>query len=717
MELAQLPPLPEARRRPPRTDWLIDPAPFTADVYRGEGESEIVLDNGLIGRTWRLHPNGATVGYENRMTGESVIRSVRSEAVVELDGESFAVGGLVGLEEHAYLRREWIDGLESDPRAFQLAGRETGPTEAPFAWKRTRHAPDLPWPPPGVRLTLAYQPPDGKLDGLEVRVHCELYDGIPLICKWLTVSNRSGRTVRLNFFVAEILAAVEYESTVDAQQQWRLPNLHVESDYGLKSINPRHDRATTHWAPDPQYTTQVNYQYQTPCLLESRPPRGPELAIEAGGTFASFRTFELVYDSFDRERRGLALRRMYRAAAPWSQENPILMHVRQADPDSVKTAVDQCAAVGFEMVIMTFGSGFDAENDDPEYIAQMKELAEYAHARGVGLGGYSLLASRRIDDQQDVIDDESGETGHAVFGNSPCLCSEWGREYFAKLTRFFAETGLDVLEHDGSYPGDWCASTAHSDHEGLEDSQWRQWRRIADFYQWCRGRGIYLNVPDWYFLAGSSKNGMGYREVNWSLPRERQVLLARQNMFDGTWQKTPSMGWMFVPLVEYHGGGAEATLEPLGEHLDAYAAHLAQNFGWGVQACYRGPRLYDGEATKGVVEEWVDFFKRHRAILEADVIHLRRPDGRDLDCVLHVDARLGERGLLMVFNPLDCAVERTLTLPLYYTGLKDQVLVREQEGEGRVLELDREYRVELEVAVEAGGRTWFTFGAGEDAPS
>jgi hypothetical protein len=71
----------------------------------------------------------------------------------------------------------------------------------------------------------------------------------------------------------------------------------------------------------------------------------------------------------------------------------------------------------------------------------------------------------------------------------------------------------------------------------------------------------------------------GYRESNWSLPRERQILLGRQNIYDDTWDKIPSMGWMFVPLVEYQGGGAAATLEPLSKHLDAYETHLANNFG------------------------------------------------------------------------------------------------------------------------------------------
>ena len=158
-------------------------------------------------------------------------------------------------------------------------------------------------------------------------------------------------------------------------------------------------------------------------------------------------------------------------------------------------------------------------------------------------------------------------------------------------------------------------------------------------------------MPDWYFLAGSTKSGMGYRETNWSLPRDEQEIIERQNIFDGTWEKTPSMGWMFVPLTEYQGGGAAATIEPLKEHLPHYEARLANLFGAGVQACYRGPRLYDSEETKAVVKRWVDFYKQHRAILNSDIIHLRRPDGRDWDGWLHVNPALAERGLAVVLQP------------------------------------------------------------------
>ena len=177
---------------------------------------------------------------------------------------------------------------------------------------------------------------------------------------------------------------------------------------------------------------------------------------------------------------------------------------------------------------------------------------------------------------------------------------------------------------------------------------------------------------------------MGYRETNWSLPRAQQEIIERQNIYDGTWEKAPSMGWMFVPLVEYQGGGEAATIEPLKEHLPHYGQRLANLFGAGVQACYRGPQLYDSPQTKELVIKWVAFYKKHRSVLEGDIIHLRRPDGRDYDAILHVDPMGTEKGLVIVYNPLNEAITRTITIPVYYTGIKGKVNVQEQEDKSKV---------------------------------
>ena len=629
-------------------------------------------------------------------------------AMLELDGEHYALGGLGGQVEYGYLRPEWVETMTNDPAAFQCDGIEFGKTHAPFEWKRTRYSTGGAWPAPGVSLAIHFKPPAGKLEGLEVSVHYEMYDGIPLMCEWLMIHNGGAKEVRLNSFISEILAVVDDETGVETPKRWPYPNsLHAESDYAFGGGDYGSFNHTTCWVPDPQYTTQINYLRQTPDMFESRPPIGPDALIKPGGDFTTFRTFELIHDSFDRERKGLALRRMYRTIAPWVTENPIMMHLTDSRPEAVRRAVDQCAAVGFEMVILSFGSGLNMENTAPDYLARVKSLADYAHSRGVQLGAYSLFSSRHISEQDDVINPKTGKPGGAIFDNAPCLGSAWGIHYLQSLRTFIEQTGLDLLEHDGPYPGDVCASTTHPGHHGLDDSQWTQWRQSTGFYEWCRARGVYVNQPDWYFLSGGSKTGMGYREDNWSLPRERQILLARQNIYDGTWEKTPGMGWMFVPLTEYHGGGAAATIEPLAKHLPAYEAHLAQNFGAGVQACYRGPRLFDTAETEAAVRKWVNFYKRHRAILDSDIIHVRRPDGRDIDAMLHVNSQLKEKGLLVVCNPLDVAVKRELKLSLYYTGLTQTARIQQAEGKTRDYKLTRDYMVTLPVELEANSWAWF----------
>ena len=230
---------------------------------------------------------------------------------------------------------------------------------------------------------------------------------------------------------------------------------------------------------------------------------------------------------------------------------------------------------------------------------------------------------------------------------------------------------------------------------------------LEDLYKWMRAEGIFMNVPDLgTFLIGSNKCAVGYREVNWSLPRARQIVLGRQNIYDSMWTRIPTDSWTFTPLVQYHGGGAAATLEPLDEHLDAYKAHMIQNYGSGVQSCYRGFRLYDTERTKQAVIEIINWYKKYRDILCSDIVHLRRPDGRDWDGIMHVNPSLDEKGFVMLYNPTDKDITRTVTLPLYYTGLAKKARVSEQDGKPVKVKLDREYNATVTVTIPANGHNW-----------
>jgi len=698
-------------RASPSSDWQIDPANFKARVVVSPDRQQVELSNGLIRRVIRLQPNAATVALDNLVTGESLLRGVKPEAILELEGHRYSVGGLTGQRNYAFLRPDEIRQLTADSNSFFFVGFATGQPLERMAWKRSRHhAPDAQWPPRGATLRLDFAAPvsaaGGSVPNVKVSVHYELYDGLPCYSKWITISNSTDRAVRVDRFSSEVLAVVERVSEVDALSSGLTPpNLHVETDMAFGGMMAAGaNRHSYRWLPDPDFRTQVNYERKTPCLLDVGPDLGPAQEVAPGDVFSSYRVWVLPFDSTDRERCGLAVRRMYRVIAPWVTENPLMMHLVSSSAEAFTNAVDQCAAVGFEMLILSFGSGFNLEDESPANLERARGFAAYAHSRGIEIGSYSLLASRSIGREDDVVM-PPGE--RPTFGNSPCLESRWGTNYFRRLFEFQRESGFDLLEHDGSYPGDVCASTQHPGHRGLEDSRWNQWREITDFYHWCRARGSYLNVPDHYFLSGSSKTGMGYREDNWSLPREQQVIHTRQNIFDGTWQKLPSMGWMFVPLTQYHGGGAAATIEPLDEHLDHYRRMLESNLALGVQACYRGPRLFDTDRTRSMVKAQVDWFKAHRDILESDLIHGRRADARDLDWMLHVNPRLKEKGMLVVFNPLNESRTETLRVNLYYTGLTGSAQIHEQTGRARQYKLARDYTVELPVTVPAQGMNWY----------
>ena len=117
---AQINNLPVYRPTTVKGDWLITPVTQKAGVFQTNGGKELVLSNGLISRRFRISPNLATVDFQNLSTNEQFVRSIQPEARVILNGKSYAVGGLYGQKEHAYLREEWLNGFTANAADFQF---------------------------------------------------------------------------------------------------------------------------------------------------------------------------------------------------------------------------------------------------------------------------------------------------------------------------------------------------------------------------------------------------------------------------------------------------------------------------------------------------------------------------------------------------------------------------------------------------------------------
>jgi len=691
-----------------KSDWLIHAIPQKTTVK--EENNTLVIQNGLLRRSFYLGKNIGCFDFVNLTNQQQLIRAVKPEARLILNHTEYQVGGLAGQKENGYFLPEWLPSLTKGENDFMFISYQVSDIKPGIQWKSKTWTGKF-LPATGKELVLTFESPVPELKGLKVDVHYALYDGMPLITKWLTIQNETSGEVKLHRVVNEVLGLVEEESAVigSPEEMKKQHGIYVETNYAFNNAM-RYDISdqTTHWKTDSVYTSQVNYNFQTPCLLEIYPEKAPGITLKKGESFTSVKTNELLMDSYDRQRRGLMLKKMYRTIAPWTTQNPIFMHLVSKNDEEVVRCIDQCVQTGYEAVILSFGSHLKMEDTSEINITRWKKLADYAHDKGILLGGYALFSSRRISDEHDVIDPKTGKPGGALFGNAPCFGSNWGLNFRDKIKYFFEKTGFDIWENDGPYPGDVCASTSHPGHEGLDDSQWRQMEIQKELYRWLNEKGVYINAPDWYFLDGTHKIAIGYREVNFSLSREQQRILNRQNIHDGTLEKTGAMSWGFVPLTKYQGGGPEAILEPLSEHLKDYENLMMQYYGAGVQACYRGPRLYDTEETRQLVARTVAWYKKYRDILNADMIHLRRADGRDWDGLLHVDPTGKYKGLLMLYNPAKRDITRTISVPLYYTGLTETALFREKEGKPMNLKLNRSYEADLVVTIPAESYTWLT---------
>lgn len=73
---------------------------------------------------------------------------------------------------------------------------------------------------------------------------------------------------------------------------------------------------------------------------------------------------------------------------------------------------------------------------------------------------------------------------------------------------------------------------------------------------------------------------------------------------------------------------------------------------------------------------------------------------------MHVNPYIQHKGMVVVFNPTDNAVEKNLKLPLYYTGLKGKATITTADGKKSTFTLDGDQSLTLPVSVKAQGTTW-----------
>lgn len=773
-------------------DWLVTRIQTPAIVLPTVN-SGLVLQNGLVNRTFTVLGSGiATTDLWSAWSSSSVLRSVQPEAVIELDGTVYSVGGLSQLatdfsgQPHAfaYLNRSGLV-LRPDPSAFQFVGHDVGPAQAPYPWTPGRRGsdPKTPWPPAGARLRLNFTAPASVAvpshAAVRVAVVYELYEGTPILSKWVevwldpaaaaggtahsaAVQQEGGTapfplshgfvpgTVELTGLVVESLGvnhdwaplvANPFRQAGQASTGgWAPPGvlpggqdqngtywtgrLHVEaSEPHVASLawldGPQTTGDITTGTPgamqpllNATYTSGPGFMLVPPAVASRRArfhsPRSPP------AVFASFRVLELVADTTDKQRWGLSRRRLLRLLAPAATESPTYLSMTNVSDAGVAEAARQAAAVGFDMLVYSFGTGFDWESTSPAYLAALARQVASATALGVEVGGYDLICLDRgnggyggnVGDQWDVV-----EAGSGALGPDACFASGWPDRLLQLSDGIVAATNMTALITDGPYGGspDHCASTNHSHHLGASDSVYWQTRTQIDFFAAMLERGVYIMQPDSYEYAGAQRTPMGYNEQTWSLPRRTQMLVSRALLHESLYHYIPTQVWSFIPITQYHSGGDAATFEPLSVNIADYEHVLVQTLALGVGGNFRGDRLFDSPAVQAVVAKWAGFYRTYRDIVTADVVHLRRPDGQGWDGMMHVGPLLqsGRRALAVLFNPTGADITQAIELPLYYTGLADEAVVSVGEtGTPATLILARDYSVAVPLTIPANGFSW-----------
>src|SRR5258705_3128783 len=257
-------------------DWIVKNTSRKSEIIYYDEKKEIALYNGLFKRTFRLLPNAACIDYKNMMNGQQLLRAVSPEARLIINGKEYNVGGLYGQEEKAYLLPEWVNGFTDNKYDFHFVKYEIGKAKSSINWTAGNWWATNKKQPTGSRLSLLFDSKIPFLIGIHVKVIYEIYDGIPLICKWIEVSNNGNSSIKLDKVVNEILATVEEESAVvgKPEQMKTQQGIYIETNYAFNNaMRYSVSDQTTHWKTDSSYTSQVNYNYETPCVLEVYPDK------------------------------------------------------------------------------------------------------------------------------------------------------------------------------------------------------------------------------------------------------------------------------------------------------------------------------------------------------------------------------------------------------------------------------------------------------------
>jgi hypothetical protein len=302
----------------------------------------------------------------------------------------------------------------------------------------------------------------------------------------------------------------------------------------------------------------------------------------------------------------------------------------------------------------------------PNGWADVRKLTGFAHSKGVKISFYTIYVNTwRGDDEKPRVDRDNDwrivwhvDDKSVRWGNTLDPAGDWGPFVNRKMDEAMTLGGFDAWHLDGPYYGDVNVAEKRGRAPG-GSNQWLAWERQKEFYHRMLAHGWHGEAAQGFpaFANGMSRiTTTGYVEGDFhNRPIWDLLWVNRKAAYLFTKFYRPEQATTCVPIWPWDfGSGEKPKLLPLEEHLDEYNASLGFVFGYGFEGkCYQ-KQSFDGPKSKRIIKCWLEFWKEHADFFKKGyVIHVREPDGKNIDAIMHfIDDTKSPRGLLVAFNPL-----------------------------------------------------------------
>lgn len=539
--------------------------------------------------------------------------------------------------------------------------------------------------PDGGRYLMLYFGAIVDLPGVKIRVVFEAPSDVSVLIKRIDVINNGAELVVINGMVVEEIKPCR----TDGYQ------LILENDYVRDGMTIHGERVYSPWIEEQHKYIDALFNTREEVTRFSYPVE-MDWALDAGEIFSSFRVFEFVVPRGDVEKMGLSMRKATRELFPWTRDQSLCCKLAPAvSVQDYYSGIDSAAEVGFEAVILHHGwvdgfltsplftnyNDYELRKDlFPGGWDDVRKLTDYAHGKGIKISFYTIYVNTWREAEQPRVLAENDweliwdkEDDSARWGVTVDPATAWGDVVNAKILDSIKRGGFDAWHLDGPYYGDVCVAEGRAYKPG-GPNQVLGWESQKRFYKLMRENGLHGEAAQGFqaFAHGMSKiTTSGYNEGDFgTMPMRAQILANRKAAYKFTYLYRSEQATTSIPVVPWSDDENAPSLLPMEDHADEYDSYLANTYGYGFEGQPYFKVAFEGPKSRKAVVRWLDFWKQHRSFFKNGyLVHIKEPDGRGIDAVMHVLEEDGKQSALVVaYNPTQGLLFEELSLPFGCIG-------------------------------------------------